>query len=243
MSPDWSCPLPPLPLPPSALLPPLTNQQVKRLMLHCSHCSGRSGVSQWLLETRQSLCCCGEFNLTPHTTKILTSHHHTGWLGELQGFTDLMGSPLSSIHASHTTPPTPPSVLLSSLKWIFWRLFLFEIRAWHYMNNLIKQRLDHPFHAWYQSSSPVWFLAMIGILGIFKIFTDSDRQRFCWVESDPLPLPSPLSMICILPVKYFTGLYVVHTTTTPHHHSTTTTTASSCRAAGVPGKPGVRTSN
>ena len=117
------CPLP---------LPPLTNQQVKRLMLHCSHCSGRSGVSQWLLETRQSLCCCREFNLTllplwPCGSVAPAKYwHHTGWLGGAAGIYRSDGFPfvLSTCQSYNTANTTMElrcslSVLLCSLKCIF----------------------------------------------------------------------------------------------------------------------------
>ena len=173
-----------------------------------------------------------------------------GW-GELQGFTDLMGSPLSSLHASLTTPPTPtwsfvaPSLSCSAPLNVFFRLlFLCEIRAWHYENNLIKQRLDHPFHAWYQSCGPVWFLAMImDIQNIYrlrqtKILLSRDRL------SDPRPPPpSAWSVSYRLNISLGCMLYTPPHHTTPHHTTSTTTTASSCLAAALPGKPGVRTSN
>ena len=134
----------PLPSPPPASPHKSASQEADAPLLRLLRLL--RGVSQWLLETRQSLCPHTGTGATggvqshtltldwpgqpwlSHNQNIDTTPHHQAARGEIKGFTDLMGSPLSSVHASPTTPPPPPSPprtfvgrsdLLCSLKWTF----------------------------------------------------------------------------------------------------------------------------
>ena len=164
--------------------PPLTNQQVKRLMLHWS---------QW--------SCQRHHHLRPDRLALATRAVGDSTLST-EGFTDLVGSPLSS-HTPQLPPPPPGLCILIR---IFLFLFWYKIRACHYLNNLIKQSWDHD-------------TASLPVSERYSKYLQTQTDTDC-VEWSPRGRLPPPAIICILPVKYFTQLYVVHTTTT------TTTTRS-----------------
>ena len=158
--------------------PPLTNQQVKRLMLHWS---------QW--------SCQRHHHLRPDRLALATRAVGDSTLST-EGFTDLVGSPLSS-HTPQLPPPPPGLCILIR---IFLFLFWYKIRACHYLNNLIKQSWDHD-------------TASLPVSERYSKYLQTQTDKDC-VEWSPRGRLPPPAIICILPVKYFTQLYVVHTTTT-----------------------------